>query len=99
MRYLTRKQINLMIQETSSSPYLSGELPYRLQYDRFEYLTVYEAASLFGFNPSDFKDFFETYPEKIPHVYFSGNIAFARNALAVWYAHTALPMIREASGG
>ena len=99
MRYLTRKQINLLIQETSSSPYLSGELPYRLKYDRFQYLTVVEAALLFGFNPSDFKDFFETYPEQIPYLSISGCIAFERNALVVWYAHTTLPMIREATGG
>jgi hypothetical protein len=97
MQYITRKQINLIIQETSCSPCISGELPYRLQHDRFEYLTVFEASSFFGFVPSDFKDFFETYPEKIPHVFLSGRIAFERNALVVWYAHTTLPILREVS--
>ncbi|WP_320128750.1 hypothetical protein [uncultured Sphaerochaeta sp.] len=97
MQYLSRKQINLIVQKKVFQPYLSGNLPHRLEHDKFYYLTLTEAALFLGFNPPDFKDFFETYLEKIPHTVLGNCIVFERNTLAVWYAHTVLPVLNEAS--
>jgi hypothetical protein len=96
MHFLSRREIDrLRFHDDSLQQH--GDLPYLLEQDRYRLLSVGEAASIFGFDPSDFRDFFVSYPNRIPSLCLPAGICFDRTALCRWYVQTALPLLQESN--